>query len=94
MLRGEAYPVIRLYEEFKIGTAIRDIDDGILMLVDAGDKMACLLCDELLGQFQVVVKPLPKYLHEFDVSQAGISGCTILGNGEISLIIDVQELLS
>jgi two-component system chemotaxis sensor kinase CheA len=94
MLRGEAYPVIRLYEEFKISTAIRDIDDGILMLVDAGDKMACLLCDELLGQFQVVVKPLPKYLHEFDVNQAGISGCTILGNGEISLIVDVQELLS
>jgi two-component system chemotaxis sensor kinase CheA len=94
MLRGEAYPIIRLYESFRIESAIRDIDDGILMLVDAGDKMACLLCDELLGQFQVVVKPLPKYLHEFNVNQAGISGCTILGNGEISLIVDVQELLS
>jgi two-component system chemotaxis sensor kinase CheA len=93
MLRGEAYPVIRLYESFRIESAIRDIDKGILMLVDAGDKMACLLCDELLGQFQVVVKPLPKYLHEFQVNQAGISGCTILGNGDISLIIDVQELL-
>jgi two-component system chemotaxis sensor kinase CheA len=94
MLRGNAYPIIRLHERFNIGNSIKDIDEGILILTDAGDHMGCLFVDELIGKFQVVVKAIPPYLNDFKVKSAGISGCTIMGNGEISLIIDVQELLA
>jgi two-component system chemotaxis sensor kinase CheA len=93
MLRGNAYPIVRLYEVFNTPNAIRDIDEGILILADSGDKLACILADKLIGKFQVVVKPIPVFLKQFDVKKAGISGCTIMGNGDISLIIDVQELI-
>jgi two-component system chemotaxis sensor kinase CheA len=94
MLRGAAYPIIRLHEAFHIRNAVRDLDEGILVLTDAADRKGCLLVDELIGKFQVVVKPLPRYLNEFRVKKAGVSGCTIMGNGNISLIVDVQELLT
>ncbi|MDR0853986.1 MAG: chemotaxis protein CheW [Clostridiales Family XIII bacterium] len=94
MLRGVAYQVIRLYEEFHIDDATKSIDDGILVLVESGDKHACLLTDALIGKFQVVVKPTPKYLNRFGVKNSGISGCTIMGNGNISLIINVQGLIT
>ena len=45
--------------------------------------------NELIGEQQVVVKPLPNYLNAFTIKDYGISGCTILGNGDISLILDV-----
>ena len=93
MLRGVAYPVVRLHSLFGVDDAIKNIEDGILILVDSGDKIGCLLTDGLLGKFQVVVKPVPKYLSTFNVKGKGISGCTIMGNGEISLILDIQEIL-
>jgi two-component system chemotaxis sensor kinase CheA len=94
MLRGVAYPIIRLHEALGVDNAIRDIDKGILILVDTGDRSGCLFADELIGKFQVVVKAMPAYLNDFNVKSSGISGCTIMGNGGISLILDVQELLS
>jgi chemotaxis protein histidine kinase CheA len=93
-LRGDAYPLIRLHESFDAGTGIGDIDKGVLILVAAGGRMGCLFADELIGQFRVVVKPLPPYLDKLNVRPTGISGCTIMGNDKISLVIDVQELLS
>ena len=93
MLRGQAYPIIRLYDTFNCRDAITDIGDGILVLVDAGDHNACILADRLVGKFQVVVKPLPIYLNRFGVKRSGISGCTIMGTGNISLIVNVQELV-
>ncbi|MDR0885958.1 MAG: chemotaxis protein CheA [Clostridiales Family XIII bacterium] len=94
MLRGIAYPIIRLHDFFGEKEARRKIEDGILILVDSGEKLACVLVDELINKFQVVVKPIPAYLKKFNVNRNAISGCTIMGNGEISLIIDVQELIS
>ena len=93
MLRGNAYPILRLYDKFRCDGAVTDIADGILVLVDAGDHTACILADRLVGKFQVVVKPLPRYLNKFSVNRSGISGCTIMGTGNISLIINVQELV-
>ena len=93
MLRGNAYPILRLYDAFGCDGAITDITDGILVLVDAGDHNACILADRLVGKYQVVVKPLPLYLNKFGVKRSGISGCTIMGTGNISLIINVQELV-
>jgi chemotaxis protein histidine kinase CheA len=93
MLRGEPYPIVRLYELFGRKDAVTDIRDGILVLVDAGDRSGCLLADNIIGKFQVVVKPLPTFLSRFGVKRSGISGCTIMGNGNISLIINVQDLV-
>ena len=93
MLRGQAYPIIRLYDTFGCDCAVTNIEDGILVLVDAGDHNACILADSLVGKFQVVVKPLPLFLNRFGVKRSGISGCTIMGTGNISLIINVQELV-
>jgi two-component system chemotaxis sensor kinase CheA len=92
VLRGVCYPILRLYEALGAGDAIRDIHEGILVLVEADGRPICLLADELIGKFQVVVKPLPAYLGKFRRKRSGISGCTIMGNGGISLILNVQEL--
>jgi len=94
ILRGQAYPVIRLYDLFGCRDAVTNISEGILVLVETGDHHACILADSLVGKFQVVVKPLPSYLSRFHAGRFGISGCTIMGNGNISLIINTQELVS
>jgi two-component system chemotaxis sensor kinase CheA len=93
LLRGSAYPIIRLHETFGAQNAIKNLNDGILLLVDSGDRVGCLLADGLIGKFQIVVKPIPSYLNCYKLKSAGISGCTIMGNGEIGLIVDIQELL-
>jgi len=88
----EFYPVIRLHELYNIPDACTVIDDGILMWLEASDKSYCLFVDKLIGEQQVVVKPLPPYLQHYHIKESGISGCTILGNGNISIILDVANL--
>ena len=83
--RGEIYNIVRLYEFFDIEDAITDLEEGILIQLENGDQFICLLVDELLGEQQAVVQPMPKYFNKVQ----GLSGCTLLGNGDISLIIDV-----
>ncbi len=84
-VRGEVYNVVRLYEFFSVESEITDIEDGIMIMLENGDQTVCLFVDELIGEQQVVVKTMSKYLKKI----RGISGCTLLGNGDISLIIDV-----
>jgi len=93
MVRGNCYPIIRLHERYRVETEITRIVDGILIMVEQDGNRTCLFVDELLGQQQVVVKALPTYIRSFH-SIEGISGCTLLGDGEISLILDVQGLLN
>ena len=62
------------------------------MWVEASDKSYCLFIDELLGEQQVVVKPLPSYLNNFNIKNSGISGCTILGDGNISIILEISNV--
>ncbi len=84
-VRGEVYNVVRLYEFFGVESSITDIEDGIMIMLENGDQTVCLFVDELIGEQQVVVKTMSKYIKKI----RGISGCTLLGNGDISLIIDV-----
>lgn len=86
------YPIIRVHELYNIETEITNIEDGILLWVETADKSYCLFVDELLGEQQVVVKPLPSFLSNFNIKNSGISGCTILGDGNISLILDIRTL--
>lgn len=92
MLRNKCYPVIRLHDLYGIDTEIKDLEDGILILVEAENKAYGLFADRLLGEQQVVVKPLPVLLNKFDIKSAGIAGCSILGDGSISLILDVINI--
>lgn len=89
MIRGQCYPVLRIHRAFNIQTEITSIEDGIMVMVDGDLKSACIFADRLLGEQQVVVKALPKYIKKVK----GIVGCTILGDGSISLIIDVNGVL-
>ena len=68
------------------------ISDGILIWLESGELSYCLFVDELLGEQQVVVKPLPSYFSRFNIKQSGIAGCTILGDGNISIILDISNL--
>lgn len=92
MVRGECYPIIRLHECFEVKTDVTDITEGILLMVEQDNKVVCLFADELVGQQQVVVKPLPVYVKNLG-NIKGLSGCTLLGDGSISLILDIAGLL-
>ena len=86
------YPIIRIGNLYDMENACTSIDDGILIWVEASDKSYCMFVDELMGEQQVVVKPLPGYLNNFNIKNSGISGCTILGDGNISIILDVANV--
>lgn len=94
MLRGECYPVFRLNEIFGIPTNYSDAMDGIMIQVESSSSSACLFADELLGEYQVVVKPFPSFFNKYSLKEQGLSGCSILGDGSISLILDANNLLS
>ena len=88
------YPVVRLHELYGLEPKATKTDDGIFVWVETSESSYCLFVDELLGEQQVVIKPLPNYLNSFGIKKAGIVGCTILGDGNISLILDVASLLT
>lgn len=88
------YPVVRLHELYGLEPKASKTDDGIFVWVETSENSYCLFVDELLGEQQVVIKPLPTYLNSFGIKEAGIVGCTILGDGNISLILDVASLLT
>jgi len=90
MIRGECLPILRLHELYKIQTSVIEIHDGIIMIAETDNRSVCLFADELLGEQQVVVKALPKYLKKIK----GIGGCTLLGDGKSSLILDVAGLVT
>ena len=93
MLRGICYPILRMHEKFGIETEVTDLKEGILLLVETDNKSMCIFADKLIGEQQVVVKPFPKYLARYDIKGEGLSGCTIMGDGSISLIIDTNTLI-
>ncbi|MCI9119922.1 MAG: chemotaxis protein CheA [Oscillibacter sp.] len=86
------YPVIRARDFYNLPGGAEEIDDGILMWLESGDCSYCLFVDELLGEQQIVVKPLPTYVNNFDIKNYGITGCSILGDGNISIILDAGGL--
>lgn len=94
MIRGECYPLIRLYDIYGLETDQKDLYGGIIILLEAEGRSACIFADELIGEQQVVVKPFSPLLNEFNVKQNGMAGCTILGDGSITIILDVNNIIS
>lgn len=88
------YSVIRLKDIYGLEKGCDKVEDGILIWVESGECTYCLFVDELMGEQQVVIKPLPNYINNFNVKDRGIVGCTILGDGNISVILDVSNLYS
>ena len=94
MIRGECYPIYRLHKVFGIGDPNKPFTDGLLIQVESGNGNACFFADELLGEYQVVVKPFPTLFNHYGLKKMGLSGCSILGDGSISLIIDAATLIA
>ena len=88
-VREEYLPLIPLYQIFAIEPRFEDPSQGIIVILETDGKKAALLVDSLVGQQQVVVKNLESNFRKV----AGISGATILGDGGVSLILDVSALL-
>ncbi len=88
----EFVPVIRLHDYFNIDTNVNQLEDGIMIWIEVGDKSYCLFVDRLIGEQNVVAKPLPSLLSVFKMKESGIASCTILGNGSISLILDLANI--
>ncbi|MBQ9412095.1 MAG: chemotaxis protein CheA [Oscillospiraceae bacterium] len=88
------YSIVRAKDFYRIADGVDSFDHGVLLWVESGDNSFCLFVDELIGEQQVVVKPLPDYVNNYGIKNYGISGCTILGDGSISLILDVANIYS
>jgi two-component system chemotaxis sensor kinase CheA len=91
LIRGKCFPVLRLHEFYRVKDGVTEIAEGILILVENDEKGLCIFVDELLGQQQVVVKAMPNYIKNLRRVR-GLAGCTLLGDGSISLILDVAGL--
>lgn len=87
---GALLPVVRLHNLYKVRPEYTQLHKGILITVEERQKAVCLFADEVLGQQQAVIKALSDYYIE---NARGVSGCTILGDGEVSLILDVKSLI-
>ncbi|MDK2812937.1 MAG: two-component system, chemotaxis family, sensor kinase CheA [Clostridiales bacterium] len=93
LMRGECYPLIRLHEVFHLDTPVTELSEGILIQIESGERIACVFADELVGERQIVVKPFPPFLGKYEIKKSGLSGCSILGDGSISLILDANSLM-
>ncbi|HEY0380803.1 MAG TPA: chemotaxis protein CheA [Candidatus Elarobacter sp.] len=89
MLRGQVVPLVRIAEFFRLG-ARRDTDKVMIVIVGLQGRQVGLVVDAFQGEQEIVIKPLSDVIGRI----AGISGATILGNGSISLIIDVHSLVA
>ncbi len=89
-LRGKTMPIIYLSKLFNIASDHHASEKFFVVTVNTGMQQIGLIVDELLGQAEVVIKPLVDYLQE----KSGFSGATIIGDGKISLILDIYELVN
>lgn len=88
-LRDLVIPLIRLNEILDVPSKKNPEDNLVVVVVKKGDKMAGLVVDELIGQQEIVIKSLGKYISKCKI----ISGATVLGDGEVALILDANALI-
>lgn len=87
-LRGAVIPLIRLDDMLDIRKEKGGDENLVVVIVRKGDKQAGLVVDELIGQQEIVIKSLGKYINKCKF----ISGATILGDGEVALILDANAM--
>lgn len=88
-LRGSVIPLIRLSEILDAPSTKNSDENLVVVIVKKGDKLAGLVVDELIGQQEIVIKSMGKYISKCKM----ISGATILGNGEVALILDANAII-
>ncbi len=88
-LRNEYVPIIRLSDIFNIKPGVQEIEDGLLVVVEGDNMKVAIFVDDLEAQQQVVIKSLEENYKKVD----GVSGATILGDGTVSLILDISGLI-
>jgi two-component system chemotaxis sensor kinase CheA len=90
ILRGQTVPILKLRNVFKVpGSFTKESADNYVVVVGSAEQKVGLVVDRLLGEQEVVIKSISKYCGELP----GISGATILGNGRVALIVDVNSVL-
>lgn len=88
-LRGTVIPIIRLADILDVEQTNESPENLTVVIVSKGDKLAGLVIDNLIGQQEIVIKSLGKYINNNKM----IGGATILGDGEVALILDVNTLV-
>ena len=89
-VRGALLPIIRIHEIYNVKPLQTELSSGISIIVESDTKQYGLFVDEMLGQQQIVIKGIPSYFGNV----RGVSGFAILGDGEVSTILDVAELVN
>lgn len=89
MIRGECYPVLRLGRMYDLEDYCDSVEEGVMLILEVEGQRICLLVDRLVGEQEIVVKPIPSYIKKIK----GLSGCTQLGDGSIALILDATGLM-
>ena len=87
-LRGSVTPIIRVSRALDTESTKAEDEDLVVVITRKGDQQFGLVIDELMGQQEIVIKPLGRYMNKCRM----ISGATILGDGEIALILDTNQL--
>jgi len=88
-LRDDYIPIIKLWEIFGVEPSTRELSESLLVVLDAGADKVALVVDDLLGQQQVVIKSMESNYKKVE----GVSGATILGDGTVSLILDISDMV-
>ncbi len=88
-LRGNVIPIIRLDKVLDVESNHEESDHLTVVIVSKGDRLAGLVIDNLIGQQEIVIKSIGKYITNNKI----IGGATILGDGEVALILDVNTLV-
>ncbi|MEZ5444270.1 MAG: chemotaxis protein CheA [Gammaproteobacteria bacterium] len=89
-LRDQYIPIVRLHRVLDIAANRTELEDGLLVVVDADGQRVGILVDDLMGQQQVVIKSLESNFQRID----GISGATILGTGTVAMILDIPGIVA
>ncbi|MBJ2136263.1 chemotaxis protein CheA [Paraglaciecola chathamensis] len=87
-IRDQYWPLVKLHQKMQIEGAITEPSEAIVMLIESSNKRFGLLVDGLMGQQQVVIKSLEQNYRRVD----GVAGATIMGDGQVALILDVESL--
>jgi two-component system chemotaxis sensor kinase CheA len=88
-LRGTVVPIVRLSKLLNCKQPEQAPEELLVVIVKKGERLAGMVVDELIGQQEIVIKSIGKYIKSHKI----ISGATILGNGEVALILDVNSLV-
>ncbi|MBI4292049.1 MAG: chemotaxis protein CheW [Betaproteobacteria bacterium] len=88
-VRGEYLPVVALHQFMNVRPRVAELDRGIMVIVESQGAKVAVFVDDLLGQHQVVIKSLESNYRKVQ----GVSGATIMGDGRVALILDVDALV-